>query len=101
MPQIRRIGTAPEASTNNNSQLGPDKVPSIGTLDMDVDGYFRRCSHISNDTLSVTTTDTQDSVPGRSVGDSMDFVPPAIVEQGCSTDNGADVSSQSSEPPRR
>jgi len=100
MPQIRRIGTAPEASTNNR-QLGPDKVPSIGTLDLDVDGYFKRCSHISNDTLSVTTTDTQDSVPGQSVGDSMDFVPPAIVEQGCSTEKGADVSSQSSEPPRR
>jgi len=103
MPQIRRTVTAPEASTTGSSQLSPDNAPSIsiGTFDMDVDGYFKRSSNISNDTLSVTTTDTQDSVPGRSVGDSMDFVPPAIVEQGCSTDNGADVASQSSEHPKR
>ena len=100
--QIRRTGTAPEASRSNSrgTILTPEHVPSIGQLDMDVDSYFKHCSKVSShDSLSITTTDTLDSIPERSIGDVVDHVPPPniVVEQECGTENGAaDVVSQSS-----
>ena len=98
--QIRRTGTAPEASRSDSrgTFLTPELVPSIGQLDMDVDSYFKQCSKVSShDSLSVTTTDTLDSIPERSSGDVVDHVPPIVVEQECGTENrAADVASQSS-----
>ena len=98
--QIRRTGTAPEASRSDSrgTILTPENVPSIGQLDMDVDSYFKHRSKVSNDSLSVTTTDTLDSIPERSSGDVVDHVPPPniVVDQECGTENGADVASQSS-----
>lgn len=102
--QIRRIGTAPEASRNDNREspnnvITPECVPSIGQLDIDVDSYFKHTTvSSSHDTLSVTTTDTIDSTAGQSNGDVVDHVPRPniVVEQECGTENGADVASQSS-----
>lgn len=98
--QIRRTGTAPEAnrSDSRGTFLTPELVPTIGQLDMDVDSYFKHCSKVSShDSLSVTTTDTLDSIPERSSGDVVDHVPPIVVEQECGTENrAADVASQSS-----
>lgn len=98
--QIRRTGTAPETrSDSRGSHLSPDVVPSIGKLDMDVDSYFKRCSNLSShDSISMSTTDTLDSIPEQSNGDVVDHVPLPIiaVEQECGMENGADVASQSS-----
>jgi len=98
--QIRRIGTAPEARRDNKgSHSSPDVVPSIGKLDMDVDSYFKHCSNVSShDSISVSTTDTLDSIPERSNGDVVDHMPLPIVavEQECGMENRADVASQSS-----
>lgn len=102
--QLRRTETAPAEATRNDTRTphnntSPDYVPSIGQLDMDVDSYFRRSSNVSShDDLSVTTTDTVDSVAGQSSGDIVDHVPlpNVVVEQECGTENGADVASQSS-----
>lgn len=98
--QIRRIGTAPEArSESRGSRTSPECVPSIGKLDMDVDSYFKRSANISShDSVSVTTTDTLDSIPEQSTADGVDHVPlpNIVVEQECGTENGADVASQTS-----
>ena len=76
--------------------ISPDYVPSIGQLDIDVDSYFKRSSHISShDSVSVTTSA---SIGDQSTGDIVDHVPlpTVVVEQECGPENGADVASQSS-----
>ena len=102
--QTRRTGTGSDASRSNsrgsrNNIISPDYVPSIGRLDMDVDSYFKRASHISShDSVSVTTSDTMASIGDQSNGDVIDHVPRpnVVVEQECGPENGADVASQSS-----
>lgn len=102
--QIRRTGTAPEATRSNskgshNNLTSPENIPSIGQLDMDVDSYFKHSSNISShDSLSVATTDTLGSIAEQSNIDVVDHVPRpnVVVEQECGTENRADVASQSS-----